>query len=388
MKNSSDRILTTHVGSLARPPEILELMRARETRRAHDAEALASQVRESVQTVVQRQVGIGIDVPSDGEFSKTSFSTYVNDRLSGFDARPLEPGESPLLNWGRDRTIFRDFYLEYDAPTEGAQARGMVCTAPITYQGHAAVQSDIDNFNAALATVDAEEAFIPAVAPGTIELQRTNEYYPTQEEYLAAIADAMKQEYRAIVEAGFILQIDDPRVVTQYGMPDPAPSIEEYRNFASLRVEAINHALAGLPEDRVRYHLCWGSWHGPHVTDVPLKNIVDIVLQVNAGAYCVEAANPRHAHEWEVWENRKLPDGKILIPGVVAHTTNIVEHPALVAQRIANYARMLGRENVMAGTDCGFSQGAFNPRVHPTIMWAKLEVLAEGAALASRQLWG
>ena len=388
MKNSSDRILTTHVGSLARPPEILELMRARETRRAHDAEALASQVRESVQTVVQRQVGIGIDVPSDGEFSKTSFSTYVNDRLSGFDARPLEPGESPLLNWGRDRTIFRDFYLEYDAPIEGAQARGMVCPAPITYQGHAAVQSDIDNFNAALATVDAEEAFIPAVAPGTIELQRTNEYYPTQEEYLAAIADAMKQEYRAIVEAGFILQIDDPRVVTQYGMPDPAPSIEEYRNFASLRVEAINHALAGLPEDRVRYHLCWGSWHGPHVTDVPLKDIVDIVLQVNAGAYCVEAANPRHAHEWEVWENRKLPDGKILIPGVVAHTTNIVEHPALVAQRIANYARMLGRENVMAGTDCGFSQGAFNPRVHPTIMWAKLEALTEGAALASRQLWG
>ena len=388
MKNSSDRILTTHVGSLARPPEILELMRARETRRAHDAEALASQVRESVQTVVQRQVGIGIDVPSDGEFSKTSFSTYVNDRLSGFDARPLEPGESPLLNWGRDRTMFRDFYLEYDAPIERAQARGMVCTAPITYQGHAAVQSDIDNFNAALATVDAEEAFIPAVAPGTIELQRTNEYYPTQEEYLAAIADAMKQEYRAIVEAGFILQIDDPRVVTQYGMPDPAPSIEEYRNFASLRVEAINHALAGLPEDRVRYHLCWGSWHGPHVTDVPLKDIVDIVLQVNAGAYCVEAANPRHAHEWEVWENRKLPDGKILIPGVVAHTTNIVEHPALVAQRIANYARMLGRENVMAGTDCGFSQGAFNPRVHPTIMWAKLEALTEGAALASRQLWG
>ena len=363
-------------------------MRARETRRPHDAEALASQVRESVQTVVQRQVGIGIDVPSDGEFSKTSFSTYVNDRLSGFDAKPLEPGESPLLNWGRDRTMFRDFYLEYDAPIEGAQARGMVCTAPITYQGHAAVQSDIDNFNAALATVDAEEAFIPAVAPGTIELQRTNEYYPTQEEYLAAIADAMKQEYRAIVEAGFILQIDDPRVVTQYGMPDPAPSIEEYRNFASLRVEAINHALAGLPEDRVRYHLCWGSWHGPHVTDVPLKDIVDIVLQVNAGAYCVEAANPRHAHEWEVWENRKLPDGKILIPGVVAHTTNIVEHPALVAQRIANYARMLGRENVVAGTDCGFSQGAFNPRVHPTIMWAKLEALAEGAALASRQLWG
>ncbi len=332
-------------------------------------------VRESVQTVVQRQAQTGIDVPSDGEFRKTSFSTYVNDRLSDFEAKPLESGESPLLNWGRDRTIFRDFYQEYDAPIEGDRAHGMVCTAPITYRGLAAVQTDIDNFNAALATVEAEEAFIPAVAPGTIELQRTNEYYPSQEEYLAAIADAMKEEYRAIVDAGVILQIDDPRMVTQYGMPDPAPSTEEYRNFASLRVEAINHALVGLPEDRVRYHLCWGSWHGLHVTDVPLRDIVDIILGVNAGAYCVEAANPRHAHEWQVWESANLPDGKILVPGVVARTTNIVEHPELVAQRIANYARMLDRENVIAGADCGFSQGAFNPRVDPSIMWAKLEAL-------------
>ena len=387
MKNSSDRILTTHVGSLARPPEILDLMRARETGRPHDAEALAGLVRESVRAVVERQAGIGIDVPSDGEFSKTSFSTYVNDRLTGFEGRTLGPGESPLQNWGRDRALFRDFYREYDAPIEGAQNHVMVCTSPITYQGQAAVQQDIDNFKAALATVETEEAFIPAVAPGTIELQRTNEYYSSQEEYLTAIADAMKEEYRAIVEAGFILQIDDPRVVTQYGMPDPAPTIEEYRNFASLRVEAINHALEGLPEDRVRYHLCWGSWHGPHVTDVPLRDIVDIILRVNAGAYCVEAANPRHAHEWEVWETAGLPDGKILVPGVVAHTTNIVEHPELVAQRIRNYARMLGREHVIAGADCGFSQGAFNPRVHPTIMWAKLEALAQGAALASRQLW-
>ena len=232
----------------------------------------------------------------------------------------------------------------------------MVCTGPIKYQGQASVQRDIDNFKAALATVEIEEAFIPACAPGTIELQRTNDYYATQEEYLGAIADAMREEYRAIVEAGFILQIDDPRVVTQYGMPDPAPTIEEYRDFAALRVEAINHALAGLPEERVRYHLCWGSWHGPHVTDVPLRDIVDIILGVNAGAYCVEAANPRHAHEWEVWESTKLPDGNVLAPGVVAHTTNIVEHPELVAQRIANHARLLGRENVIAGTDCGFSR--------------------------------
>ena len=388
MRNSTDRILTTHVGSLARPPEILDIMRARETGQRHDAETLAGLVRDSVRQVVQRQADIGIDIPSDGEFSKTSFSTYVNDRLTGFEPQPPDAGESPLRNWGRDRTLFRDFYREYDAPIAGAGTSVMVCTSPITYRGQAAVQTDIDNFRAALTTTQTEEAFIPAVAPGTIELQRKNAFYPTQEEYLFAIADAMKEEYRAIVEAGFILQIDDPRVVTEYGMPDPAPTIEEYRDFAALRVDAINHALAGLPEDRVRYHLCWGSWHGPHVTDVPLRDIVDIVLRVNAGAYCVEAANPRHAHEWEVWEDARLPDGKILAPGVVAHTTNIVEHPELVAQRIANYARMLGRENVIAGADCGFSQGAFNPRVHPSIMWAKLESLAEGAALASEKLWG
>ena len=387
MKNSSSRILATHIGSLARPPEILEMLRAKEDGQPYDAEALAGLVRQSVQEVVRRQVETGIDVPSDGEYGKPSFSTYVHYRLTGFEARPLDPGESPLLNWGRDRTIFRDFYLEYDGRVDGGAGRGMVCTSPITYRGHEAVQRDIDNFKAALESVQAEEAFIPAVAPGTIELQRKNEYYANDEDFLAAIADAMKEEYRAIVEAGFILQIDDPRVVTQYGMPDPAPSIEDYRKFASLRVEAINHALEGLPEDRVRYHLCWGSWHGPHVTDVPLRDIVDIILQVNAGAYCVEAANPRHAHEWEVWENVKLPEGKILVPGVVAHTTNIVEHPELVAQRIVNYARMLGRENVIAGTDCGFSQGAFTPRVHPSIMWAKLEALAQGAALASQKLW-
>ena len=387
MKNSSSRILTTHIGSLARPPEILEILRAKEAGEPYDVGALAGLVRQSVQDVVRRQVQTGIDVPSDGEYGKPSFSTYVQDRLTGFEARPLEPGESPLLNWGRDRTIFQDFYREYDGGATSGTGRRIVCTSPITYRGQDAVQSDIENFRAALESSAPEEAFIPAVAPGTIELQRKNEYYATDEEFLTAIADAMKEEYRAIVDAGFILQIDDPRVVTQYGMPDSAPSIEEYRRFATLRVEAINHALEGLPEARVRYHLCWGSWHGPHVTDVPLRDIVDIVLRVKAGAYCVEAANPRHAHEWEVWENVKLPDGKLLVPGVVAHTTNIVEHPELVAQRIVNYARMLGRENVLAGTDCGFSQGAFNPRVHPSIMWAKLEALSQGAALASERLW-
>ncbi len=370
MKHSTERILTTHVGSLVRPPALVEAMRAKGSGRSYDRETLAGLVRDSTRDVVQKQLGSGVDVPSDGEYGKPSFSGYVNERLTGFEPRPRDPNESPLLNWGRDRQIFREFYEEYDRASGSASGQPVVCTGPITYQGHAAVGSDIENFKAALTGANPAEAFIPAVAPGTIELQRRNEYYPTDEAYLFAISEAMREEYKAIVDSCFLLQIDDPRVVTQYGMPDPAPMIEEYRKFAELRVEAINHALAGIPEDRVRYHLCWGSWHGPHVTDVPLKDIVDIVLRVRAGAYCVEAANPRHEHEWQVWENVKLPEGQILIPGVVAHTTNLVEHPELVAWRIATYARLLGRENVLAGTDCGFSQGAFTPRVHSSIMWA------------------
>jgi 5-methyltetrahydropteroyltriglutamate--homocysteine methyltransferase len=387
MKRSTDRILTTHVGSLVRPPGLVELMRAKENGQAYDQQELAARVRSSVQEVVQKQVETRVDIISDGEYGKPSFSGYVNERLSGFERRPHDPNESPLLNWGRDRQLFREFYEEYDRATGSASGYPVVCTGPIAYQGQAAVQSDIATFKAALAGVNPAEAFIPAVAPGTIELQRRNTYYPTDEAYLFAIAEAMREEYRAIVDAGFVLQLDDPRVVTQYGMPDPAPSIADYRKFAELRVEAINHALAGIPSDRVRYHLCWGSWHGPHVTDVPLKDIVDIVLRVRADAYSVEAANPRHEHEWQVWEDVKLPDGKILIPGVVAHTTNLVEHPELIAWRITTYARLVGRENVIAGTDCGFSQGAFTPRVHHSIMWAKLQALAEGAALATRQLW-
>jgi 5-methyltetrahydropteroyltriglutamate--homocysteine methyltransferase len=387
MPNDDSRILTTHVGSLVRPPEIRDLMRAKEFGQEYDREELAGRVRSGVAEVVQRQLAEGVDIPSDGEYGKSGFSAYVNERLAGYEPRPKDPKQGVLLNWGRDRMIFRDFYLEYDQTAETASGGPVVCAGPISYVGQSNVQADIDNLKAALAGTGHTNAFIPAAAPGTIELQRKNEYYSTEEEYLFAIADAMHEEYKAIVDAGFILQLDDPRVVTQYGMPDPAPSIEEYRKFASLRVEAINHALKGIPEDRVRYHLCWGSWHGPHVTDVPLRDIVDIILGVNAGAYCVEAANPRHEHEWQVWENVKLPDGKKLIPGVIAHTTNLVEHPELIAWRIMTYARLLGRDNVMAGSDCGFSQGAFTARVHPSIMWAKLQALTEGAALASKELW-
>jgi len=387
MKRSTDRILTTHVGSLVRPGDLVETMRAKESGQQYDREALAASVRSAVREVLQKQIELGIDIPSDGEYGKPSFSGYVNERLTGFTRRPRNPHESPLLNWGRDRQLFREFYEAYDRATGSASGDPVVCTGPIAYQGQTAVQSDIETLKVALAEVHPVEAFIPAVAPGTIELQRRNEYYPTDEAYLFAIADAMREEYQAIVDAGFLLQLDDPRVVTQYGMPDPAPSIAAYRKFAELRVEALNHALAGIPSDRVRYHLCWGSWHGPHVTDVPLRDIVDIVLRVRAGAYCVEAANPRHEHEWQIWEEVKLPEGKVLIPGVVAHTTNIVEHPDLIAWRIMTYARLVGRENVIAGTDCGFSQGAFTPRVHSSIMWAKLRALAEGAASATKQLW-
>lgn len=387
MKRSIDRMLTTHVGSLVRPPGLVEIMRAKESGQVYDPKELAAGVRSAVKEVVHKQVEVGVDIASDGEYGKASFSGYVNERLTGFTRRPRDPNESPLLNWGRDRQLFREFYEAYDRATGSASGYPVVCTGPITYQGQTAVRSDIETFKAALAGVNPAEAFIPAIAPGTIELQRRNAYYPTDEAYLFAIADAMREEYQTIVDAGFLLQIDDPRVVTQYGLPDPAPSIADYRMFAERRVEALNHALANIPSDRVRYHLCWGSWHGPHVTDVPLKAIVDILLRVRAGAYCVEAANPRHEHEWQVWEQVKLPAGKILIPGVIAHTTNIVEHPELIAWRIATYARLVGRENVIAGTDCGFSQGAFTPRVHASIMWAKLQALAEGAALVSKQLW-
>ena len=392
MKRSSSRILTTHVGSLVRPPEIVECMRARENGEPVDEQELARRVRGAVRDVVRRQAEIGIDVPSDGEYSKSNFAGYVNDRLTGFEVRPVAPivGFSPSR--GRDRAAFPEFYEEYDRAEEERQGRRAspgvaVCTGPIAYKGQALLRRDIENLRAALEGVDVAEAFMPAVAPGTIEGQRPNEHYPTAEAYLFAIADAMRSEYQAIIEAGFVLQVDDPRIAVMYDMWDPPPTRERYRASAELRIAALNRALAGLPEDRIRYHFCWGSWHGPHTTDVALKDIVDLVLQVKAGGYAIEGANPRHAHEYHVWETTKLPAGKVLIPGVIAHTTNAVEHPELVAERIASYARSVGRENVIAGADCGFAQGALYRRVHPSIMWAKLGSLVEGARRASERLF-
>jgi len=381
LKRSTERILTTHVGSIPRPPEVLELMRLKESGQPYDQKELDVRVRAAVATVVRRQAEVGIDVPSDGEFSKSSFSAYANERLSGFQ---LKEGVPSVTGRGRDRTAFADFYLEYEGP---AATSSVVCTAPVRYIGQALVQRDIENFTAALQGLPLEEAFIPAVAPGTMALQRRNQYYRTDEEYIFAVADALKEEYRAIVDAGFILQIDDPRLVTQYDTMDPEPSIEEYRKFAALRIEALNGALAGLPEDRVRYHVCWGSWHGPHTTDIPFEHLIDLVLGIRAGAWSFEAANPRHEHEWTLWETVKLPEGKSIIPGVIAHTTNHVEHPELVAQRLVNFARLVGRENIIAGVDCGFSQSVFTQRAHPSVMWAKFRALADGARIASQQLW-
>jgi 5-methyltetrahydropteroyltriglutamate--homocysteine methyltransferase len=388
MNRSARRILTTHVGSLVRPAEMVEIL-GRKADGAPFGDAERAILARHVADAVRMQAECGIDIPSDGEYSKSGFAQYITDRLTGFETRDDLPGRGGGTTRSRDRRRFADAYREIEGGAQGGTTSmaNSMCTGPITYRGSAAVQTDIANFKAALQGQPFEEAFIPAVAPGTIELQRANHYYRTEEEYLWALADAMKTEYRTIVEAGFILQIDDPRMVTEYDSMDPAPSPEEYRRFATMRIEALNHALAGLPEDRVRYHMCWGSWHGPHTTDAPLREIAPVVLQIKAGAFSLEAANPRHEHEYHVWESVKFPAGKILIPGVIAHTTNCVEHPELVAERILRYARLVGRENVIAGVDCGFAQGLATARVHPSIMWEKLRMLAEGARLASQRLW-
>jgi 5-methyltetrahydropteroyltriglutamate--homocysteine methyltransferase len=388
MKRSARRILTTHVGSLVRPAEMVEILR-RKADGAPFGDGERATLARHVAEAVRMQAECGIDIPSDGEYSKSGFAQYITDRLTGFETRDDLPGRGGGTTRSRDRRRFADAYREIEGGAQGGTTSmaNSMCTGPITYRGSAAVQTDIANFKAALEGQRFEEAFIPAVAPGTIELQRANHYYRTEEEYLWALADAMKTEYRTIVDAGFVLQIDDPRMVTEYDSMDPPPSPEEYRRFATVRIEALNHALAGLPEDRVRYHMCWGSWHGPHTTDAPLREIAPVILQIKAGAFSLEAANPRHEHEYHVWESIKLPAGKILIPGVIAHTTNCVEHPELVAERILRYARLVGRENVIAGVDCGFAQGLATARVHPSIMWEKLRMLAEGARLASQHLW-
>jgi len=387
MKRSTDRILTTHVGSLIRPPALLDHLRARQAGKGFDEAAYQRCLTDSVAEVVRAQAKAGIDVVSDGEFGKSiSWSQYVLERLSGFERRPIS-GSNPWAR-GADRTRFADFYAELDAREAPATQSESVCVGPIEYTDLTEVERDIANFKAALKTAQVEEGFLPVAAPASVVPDRKNEYYKDEESLTEAIGNAMRTEYRAIVDAGLLLQLDDARTAVTYDRMVPPATLQDYRRWVGRHVEVLNHALRGIPPEKVRYHVCWGSWPGPHTTDVPLREIADLILQVNAGAYLIEGANPRHEHEWRVWEDVKLPDGKVLVPGVISHATNVVEHPELVAERIVRIAKLVGRENVMGGTDCGFAQGPFYRRVHPSIMWAKLEALAEGARIATRELWG
>ena len=395
MAKSADRILTTHVGSLVRPDDLLVFLRRQQDGEPYDAAAFEECLRRSVVDVVRRQADAGIDIVSDGEYGKTiSWSRYILDRLTGLEERhDNTPGFRKAVA-GKDRSDFAEFYEEYES-THGFVGMGKafktgtwVVTGPIKYAGQAAIRRDIEDLKQAIAGVDAVNAFLPVVAPASVVPARKDEFYKSEEEALFAIADALREEYRTIVDAGLIAQIDDAFLASTYDVMVPPKTLEDYRKWAEVRVEALNHALKGIPEERTRYHLCWGSWNGPHTNDVAMKDIVDLVLRVNVGGYSLEMANPRHEHEWRVWETVKLPEGKTLLPGLISHATNVVEHPELVAERILRLAKLVGRDNLIASTDCGFAQGPFARRVHPSIMWAKLASLAEGARIASRQLWG
>ncbi len=401
MKRSIDRILTTHVGSLVRPPEIISIMRQIENGKSFDNDALSNHLRTGVADVVKKQAEVGVDVPSDGEFGKRGWTQYVGERLGGLEFQESSTLASLNRQAGTQAGRYKGFYEVYDKiertmwlpSSEGEDelppARGgaWVCTGPVTYKGKEAIDRDIANFNAALGSVQVEEAFMPVVAPCSVESGRANAYYSSDEEYLYAIADALKEEYQTIVDAGFVLQVDDALLPMYWARMPPGTPMEEYRKYIQIRIEALNHALAGIPEEKVRYHICWGSQNVPHTWDVPLRDILDLLLGIKAQAFSLESANPAHEHEWQVWEDTKLPEGKILIPGVVMHSTNVVEHPDLISWRLENFARLVGRENVIAGTDCGFSQNWNLVRVHPEVQWAKLEAIAEGARRASRKLW-
>jgi 5-methyltetrahydropteroyltriglutamate--homocysteine methyltransferase len=434
LERSDFRIQTTHAGALPRPDALLSLnAQLPQGSDSHLLEVHRAQLRAAVREVVGRQVALGLDVVNDGEYGKAmrtrldygAWISYVIERFTGFDAaqpagtdsggHPYRGATSPskAIRPGsflerRDRQAFPDVYADIDREMFAGGPRPMSrpIVGPVTYRGHAALQADIDNLRAAIAVESGfsqmdvasgflgppklgtseggsriADVFMTSPAPGTFARDQ-NHYYPTQEEFLFAVADALRVEYRAITDAGFILQIDDPGMAENWDAMDPSVTIEEYRGYARLCIEALNHALDGIAEDRVRYHMCWGSWHGPHLTDIPLRDIVDLFLTIRAGAYSLEAGNVRHEHEWKVWRDVKLPAGKRLIPGVVSHATNVVEHPELVADRIVQYAQLVGRENVVAGTDCGLGG-----RIHPSLAWAKLQALVEGAALASKQLW-
>ncbi len=394
MAQAADRILTSHVGSLVRPDELLAFIAKQQEGQPYDAKAYEECLRRSVTDVVKKQVEAGVDIVSDGEYGKSiSWSRYILDRLSGFEERhDKTPGFKAAVA-GKDRRDFAEFYEEYEA-NYGFVGMGKTfktgswfVTGPIKYTGQALIQRDIEDIKRGVAGSGAVDAFMPLVAPASVVPQRTDEFYKSEEEALFAIADAVHEEYKAVIGAGLIAQIDDAFLASVYDVMVPPKTLAEYRKWAELRIEALNHALKGLPQDRTRYHICWGSWNGPHTNDVAFKDIADLVLRVNVGGYSLEMANPRHEHEWRVWETVKLPEGKYLLPGLVSHATNIVEHPELVAERIVRLAKLVGRDRVVASTDCGFAQGPFARRVHPQIQWAKLRALAEGARIATKHLW-
>ena len=395
MKRSDTRIITSHVGSLPRPAELLDPLALKDQALPYDKTALAAAVARSVKDVVRRQVELGIDVVGDGEHSKSSFAAYGRIRLGGLEASDL-----PVSFRGptKDSLAFPAVYEELKvmnaaratvpgAHRPRARTANAICTGPITYIGQEELAADIANLKAALAGATAEEAFLTALSPTNLELYYENHFYKTEEEYLFALADAMHVEFKAIVDAGFVLQIDDPRLVTHYNRT-PGLDLAECRKFIALRVEALNHALRGIAEDRVRFHTCYSVNIAPRVSDLELKHFVDLMLKIKAQAYSIEAANPRHEHEWQVWQETKLPDGKLLMPGVVSHCIHLVEHPELVAQRIVRFAEVVGRERVIAGNDCGFATSAAGDEVHPDVAWAKLAAMVEGARLATRRLWG
>jgi 5-methyltetrahydropteroyltriglutamate--homocysteine methyltransferase len=377
MKRSNDRILTTHVGSLPRPADLLEMAGAK-------GAAYETRLKSAVAEIVKKQVELGIDVVDDGEFSKPSFVTYINERLGGFET--AVGGVTNQWVKSREALAFPEYY---NAPTTGGPVRppNMICTGPISYKGHDLVQRDIANFKAALGNVKVTEAFMPAISPSNVEDRHENRYYKTQEEFLCAIADAMAVENKAIVDAGFLIQIDDPRLVSYYALK-PEVSIADCQKWAKPRIAAVNHALRDIPTEKIRFHTCYSINMGPRIHDMQLTDCIDMILGIRAGAYSFEAANPRHDHEWKVWGTVKLPEGSILIPGVITHSTVLVEHPELVAERIGRFASVVGRENVIAGSDCGFATFAGSKEIHPSIVWAKFKALSEGAAIASKQLWG
>ena len=385
MKTSTDRILTTHVGSLARPHELLDTLRERENGRPYDAELLARQITEAVADRVDIQVRQGIDIVTDGEMSKTSFVDYVKDRLAGFEidddsSRRMAP------SWQAEYDMFPDYYEGYMKKYAATVAplRRIKCVGPVSYAGHEAVQTDIANLKAALVGRDVAEVFMPSTTPSTYG---KNEHYSNEADFLNAVADAMREEYHAIVDAGFTLQIDDPGLIDT--LSDPTFSVEERERRANVRIDVLNHALRDVPIDKIRHHTCYGLNHGPRLTDPDLAYIVPFMLRVKCMAHSFEVANPRHQHEWRIWEDIKLPDDRILMPGLLGHANNYVEHPRLIAEYIVRYAGIVGRERVVASADCGFSSRAsYAPEVHPTVAWEKLKALAQGAEIASQQLWG